>query len=360
MKKLLYSTLAIAAVLAASCSQEISKNNSNELALLTGKHEVVYKGLASNVTKTAYADDKTFSWEAGEVVYVVTGPQSDESEDQYLHGSVFTGDVAGTVTNFKGEVADGQEAYLALYPSFGRLFVNNYIAAYLPPTTFVDLDDDTYYTVKSTNPLSNLPLIGVPDDANEVLQALAVVVGGVDMDAHLTGGVDSASGMPDGPDTVLKFGHLLISQHGRGQTDTPCAFPAGQAVVSPDFPLSMYQRIVEKAPRFALLILQRPGVIGSPEMFRLRAKERSQGFRRFFTGQPGEGQFHAERLIFNADFRHAVFLSTRKERSGILPLTALPSLLRLSALFCPLFRFVRVDFPPAFGCLIAGTPQRQT
>lgn len=170
MKKLLYSTLAIAAVLAASCSQEISKNNSNELALLTGKHEVVYKGLASNVTKTAYADDKTFSWEAGEVVYVVTGPQSDESEDQYLHGSVFTGDVAGTVTNFKGEVADGQEAYLALYPSFGRLFVNNYIAAYLPPTTFVDLDDDTYYTVKSTNPLSNLPLIGVPDDANEVLQ----------------------------------------------------------------------------------------------------------------------------------------------------------------------------------------------
>lgn len=170
MKKLLYSTLAIAAVLAASCSQEISKNNPDELVPVTGKHEVVYKGLASNVTKTAYADDKTFSWEAGEKVIVVTGPVSDESEDQYYHGTIFTGDVAGPVTNFKGEVGDGQKALLALYPAYGRLFVNQDIAAYFPPTFFVDIDDENYFTVKSSNPLSNLPLIGVPDDANEILQ----------------------------------------------------------------------------------------------------------------------------------------------------------------------------------------------
>lgn len=105
MKKLLYSTLAIAAVLAASCAQEVSKNNSEELAPVTGKHEVVYKGLASNVTKTAYADDKTFSWEAGEQIIAITGPSSEESEDQYYHGTIFTGDVAGTVTNFKGKSA---------------------------------------------------------------------------------------------------------------------------------------------------------------------------------------------------------------------------------------------------------------
>ena len=170
MKKLLYSTLAIAAVLAASCSQEISKNGSEELISQVGKHEVVYKGLASNVTKTAYADDKTFSWEAGERVLAVTGPKSDESEDQYYHGVYFTGDVAGTVTNFKGDVNDGQEVLLALYPAYGRLFVNNDIAAYFPPTFFVDLDDDNYYTVKSSNPLSNLPLIGIPDEADEILQ----------------------------------------------------------------------------------------------------------------------------------------------------------------------------------------------
>ena len=170
MKKLLYSTLAIAAVLAASCAQEVSKNNSEELAPVTGKHEVVYKGLASNVTKTAYADDKTFSWEAGEQIIAITGPASEESEDQYYHGTIFTGDVAGTVTNFKGEVGDGQEVLAALYPAYGRLFVNNEIAGYFPPTFFVDLDDDNYFTVKSSNPLSNLPLIGVPDEANEILQ----------------------------------------------------------------------------------------------------------------------------------------------------------------------------------------------
>ena len=170
MKKLLYSTLAIAAVLAASCAQEVSKNNSEELAPVTGKHEVVYKGLASNVTKTAYADDKTFSWEAGEQIIAITGPASEESEDQYYHGTIFTGDVAGTVTNFKGEVGDGQEVLAALYPAYGRLFINNEIAGYFPPTFFVDLDDDNYFTVKSSNPLSNLPLIGVPDEANEILQ----------------------------------------------------------------------------------------------------------------------------------------------------------------------------------------------
>ena len=51
-------------------------------------------------------------------------------------------------------------------------------------------------------------------DAQEILQALPVVVGGVNMDMDAAGVVDLASGMAHLPHTFLKFRQLHIGQFG--------------------------------------------------------------------------------------------------------------------------------------------------
>lgn len=162
MKKLLYSTLAIAAVLAASCSQEKSTNDAVS-ALPFQTHEITLKGAFSPQTRTAYANDKTFSWLDNEAVYVIS------YDDDYTYANVFRGGEAGTVTDFKGELTDGATVAYAMYPAFGRLFINKNIAAFLPSRYYVDETSDDYFTVQSSNPLENLPLVGVLDE-NDILQ----------------------------------------------------------------------------------------------------------------------------------------------------------------------------------------------
>ena len=162
MKKLLYSTLAIAAVLAASCAQEKSTNEAIS-ALPFQTHEITLKGAFGPQTRTAYANDKTFSWLENEAVVVVS------YDDSYTYGNIFHGGAAGTVTDFKGEITDGATVAYAMYPAFGRVFVNNSVAAYFPSRYYVDETSDDYYTVQSANPLENLPLVGVLDES-DILQ----------------------------------------------------------------------------------------------------------------------------------------------------------------------------------------------
>ena len=166
MKKFAYSILAFAAILSVSCSKE---QEAPVAPVPAGTHTVSIKATIAPGTRTTYENDKTFSWKAGDVIQVMT-LSADETSLRMVE---FTADAEGPVTTFTGEVEDGytlwgnafytaRESYVA----FGGEGDNN-IYLNFPPFTYVDGDQEKYYTVDSDNPLMNMPLTGYKSENDD-------------------------------------------------------------------------------------------------------------------------------------------------------------------------------------------------
>lgn len=162
MKKLFLFAVALTGLLAASCTREKDIPVAIEREM-GPTHTVSIKASIEPGTRTSYADDKTFSWEATDSIIVLTL----SPDEEYVRLAVFYAQSAGPETIFSGEVEDGYTLYsLAFYTAtnsyvtFGDEGDNN-IYYNLPTFTFIDGDSEVYYTAESANPLENLPLIGV-------------------------------------------------------------------------------------------------------------------------------------------------------------------------------------------------------
>ena len=175
MKKLLYSALALVGILAVSCNKETEAPQTAPER--SGKtHTVTLKAAFAEEgeTRTAYTNNKTFSWVAGDVVYVRC-----MNEEYYWYWAPFTADNSGAETTLTGEVDEGYEPYdVAVYVP-GEDYVeteyyNGSSVRVVAPISYhengygldVDSDGDTtpYWnsvSIDSANPLSRLPLVSV-------------------------------------------------------------------------------------------------------------------------------------------------------------------------------------------------------
>ena len=161
MKKYLYSVLALAGILAVSCKKEAEAPvNPVEDETVTYT-TYTFKGiLGEESTRTAYSNDKTFSWKAQDEISVFT-----YNEDEgYYQIATFTAQEDGVTTTFVGEVEDGYiPGPMAVYPDEAA-FIEGEPAVYLNSIYYVDEENENYDTVYSDNPLSYLALVGFVND----------------------------------------------------------------------------------------------------------------------------------------------------------------------------------------------------
>lgn len=175
MKKLLYSVLALAGILAVSCNKEAEAPVANEH---NGKtHTVTLKAAFAQEgeTRTEYANDKTFSWVKGDIVYVRCA-----SEEEW-YWAKFEAQTDGATTDLVGEVDEGFEPYdVAVYAPGDRRVISyacngSTVSVVTPISYHLDgygltesADGNSPYwnsiSVPSDNPLSLLPLVSVTKD----------------------------------------------------------------------------------------------------------------------------------------------------------------------------------------------------
>lgn len=156
MKKLFYSALALAGVFAVSCNKEV------EAPVAEGPvstHTVTIHAVVDAETRTAYANDKTFSWVEGDQILVYS--VNEATEMAYM--AKLTAQSSGTSVDFTGEIEDGYEPYSLAFYSVSATWDEENFYVYLPGTTTIDGDPEPFYNVSSSNPMSNVPLFGTTD-----------------------------------------------------------------------------------------------------------------------------------------------------------------------------------------------------
>ena len=162
MKKLFYSVLALAGILAVSCNKEIEQKQAPiQLSESVSTHTVKIRADFGADTRTAYANDKTFSWVEGDVIYVYTVNETTGK----ARFAELTAQASGATADFVGEVEDGYEPWgIAFYAhSEWVTWDEDDFYIYLPGTTAID-DDQYSYHVDSSNPMASVPLSGLVDD----------------------------------------------------------------------------------------------------------------------------------------------------------------------------------------------------
>ena len=158
MRKYIYSVLAFAAVLTVSCSKEQNVEPPFQEEVPT--HAVTIKGTYAQ-TKTAYANDKIFSWLAGDEIAVQEDLEGTAKFD------VFTAASEGATTDFNGEISDGATlGPWAVYPTTLNPAVDTdgFLTVTLPRSYALDYPESDYPQISSDNPLSQLPLVGQKAD----------------------------------------------------------------------------------------------------------------------------------------------------------------------------------------------------
>ncbi|MBR5256318.1 MAG: hypothetical protein IKV62_06045 [Bacteroidales bacterium] len=178
MKKLFYSVLALAGILAVSCNKEIeapvaAPEHTGNTHTVTLKAAFAQEG----ETRTAYANNKTFSWVEGDVVYV----RCVNEEEEKWYWAEFAAQSSGATTDLTGEVDDGYEPYdVAVYvpgPNYvGSVYYNESTVRVVAPISYhqdgyglTEASDgnEPYWNsvaIPSDNPLSLLPLVSVTKD----------------------------------------------------------------------------------------------------------------------------------------------------------------------------------------------------
>lgn len=177
MKKLLLSVLALAGILAVSCNKEVEAPVAPEHNGTT--HTVTLKAAFAQEgeTRTEYANNKTFSWVEGDVVYVRCTNEADEK----WYWAPFTAETSGATTDLTGEVDDGYEPYdVAVYVPgenyISSAYYNESSVRVVVPISYHEdgyglaetSDGNTPYwnsvEIASESPLSRLPLVSVTKD----------------------------------------------------------------------------------------------------------------------------------------------------------------------------------------------------
>lgn len=162
MKKLFYSVLALAGILAVSCNKEIEKPVAITDIESVSTHTVTVRADFGAETRTAYANDKTFSWVAGDTIHVYTVNEA----TNMARVAKLVAQASGASVDFVGEVEDGFElTSFAVYTAKNSWLSwdENNFYVYLPGTTAIN-DADYQFNVDSSNPMSNVPLVGDVDD----------------------------------------------------------------------------------------------------------------------------------------------------------------------------------------------------
>lgn len=143
MKKIILPVLALAAALTVSCNKE---QGTDSPAAKTRKATIE---ASIDGTKTYYANDKTFTWLAGDEISVM------EELDGEVKFDVFTATAEGRATSFDGEISEGA--------TFGKWAV---YPATLEPTVdeagvlSFHVQHGSVQDIDPANPLKYLPLVG--------------------------------------------------------------------------------------------------------------------------------------------------------------------------------------------------------
>lgn len=170
MKKAFYLIAALTGLALLSCNKEVEAPvvPSPEKG---ATHQVSIKASIVPGTRTSYADDKTFSWEANDSILIIAfSPDEEDIELVTLYA-----ESAGPETVFSGECPDGYTLSNNAFYTAANSYIDagegldkeTHIFVYLPTFTYIDGDSENYYTAQSANPLSNLPLIGVKDEEGD-------------------------------------------------------------------------------------------------------------------------------------------------------------------------------------------------
>ena len=171
-------------------------------------------------------------------------------------------------------------------------------------------------------------LLGV-HDAQEVFQALAVVVGRVHMDVQAAGTVDLCPRMPDLPHTLLELWQLRIGQFGRNHLHfilpVICLFVAMQCLS-----LCTDASVTHQFPLFVFCVFDDPCIINPTFVLWDRSEIICQRLRGLFTGDAGHLHLDAEILVLHpghaaASFRKAS--STARMRRPMASITVTVTLL---------------------------------
>ena len=153
MKKIL-SAIAFAAIIAVSCSKELS--NELETSSPSGKGNLVrITASLDDVTRTAYANGTTFSWIEDDEISVFTSDGNGYSFDTFYAEST------GASSTFSATITDWyRPSGLAFYPS-------NLTPEYNSSTGEYSVTLSSQFRATGNDPLSLLPLIGIPNAAGD-------------------------------------------------------------------------------------------------------------------------------------------------------------------------------------------------
>ena len=153
MKKILLPVLALTAALTVSCNKEQEMDAPAAKATHKATIEATIDG-----TKTAYANDKTFSWIEGDKISVM------EELDGEVKFDEFTASATGRSTTFSGEISDGATfGQWAVYPSnLNPQVTDGALSVTLPRFYMLDVQGEDVASgyISSDNPMANLPLVG--------------------------------------------------------------------------------------------------------------------------------------------------------------------------------------------------------
>lgn len=161
MKKLIFPVLALVAALTVSCNKEQEMDAPAAKATQKVTIEASIAG-----TKTAYANDKTFSWLAGDKISVM------EDLDGTVKFNEFTAASEGPTTTFDGEISDGATlGKWAVYPSTLEPEVAE------DGVLTVRVQHGSVQEIDPANPLQYLPLVGQKqeDDSYKFATAMGAV-----------------------------------------------------------------------------------------------------------------------------------------------------------------------------------------
>jgi len=161
MKKL-FLFMGLAAMMAMSCSKVSVNEQETTLSEKTGTYVFSLNAtkVADEVTKTAYADDKTFTWSDGDQISVLF---NDGTNNKFYTLTATAGGSASAT--FTGTIDDGwtvgsadaTPVYYALYPASGN---HAYTSGASKPITFY-IPPVTDYTASHYS--ANLPMIAMTD-----------------------------------------------------------------------------------------------------------------------------------------------------------------------------------------------------
>ena len=140
-------------------------------------------------------------------------------------------------------------------------------------------------------------------NTDQILQALAVMVGAVHMDVQAAGAVDFCACVAHLSNALLQFWKLRIGQLGRDHLHT-VRYVVGR-FVAPVYPaFCINTGVTHQFPYLTFRIFYGPGIVSASRINRLGFKIVCQRPRSLFTGDTSHFHLYPEALILDSDFTH--------------------------------------------------------